>query len=175
MTEGLLVHDVHDIRRHRSYAGECGCFFGHDTCLRPSATRNIRRLAFGVPPTTRHGTVIEPHRIAELIELLLRELACITDSEVMKRQARERDALQLVDSIAERLEHAVHLVMLAFVDRHGDPTVLALRRQQLHFGWLRDEAVLELDALAQDLEVILRDGRVHLRVIGLRDVAVRRE
>jgi hypothetical protein len=59
---------------------------------------------------------------------LLRELARVADAKVMEREVRERDALQLVDAEVERLEHAVHLMVLAFVDRDGDPAVLALRR-----------------------------------------------
>ena len=65
--------------------------------------------------------------------------------------------------------------MLALADRQRDPAVLALRRQRLDFGRLRDRPVVELDALAQDLHLIERDRAVDLRVIGLRDVARRCE
>jgi hypothetical protein len=148
---------------------------GLGACLGASAARNVGLLAVRVPPAARDLAVVEADGIAQLVELLLRELARVTDAQVVERQVRERDALELVDAVPERLDHAVDLAVLALVDRDRDPRVLALARQLLHLGGERLRPVVELDAVAQPLEVLGGQLAVHLDVIRLGHVAGRRE
>jgi hypothetical protein len=93
----------------------------------------------------------------------------------MERQVRERDALQLVDVIAQRLDHPVNLAVLAFVDRDREPRVFALAGKHFDFSRQRDRAVVELHAIAQLLDMLWPDLAVHFDVIRLRHVTRRRE
>lgn len=119
--------------------------------------------------------MIETDRVAQRVELELRQLARIADPQSVKRQVREGDALELVDEKTECLDHPVDLAVLTLVDRDREPAVLALARKRLHVGRHRHRAVVELNAVAQELELILVDLAVNLDVIRLRDVARRRE
>jgi hypothetical protein len=121
------------------------CLLGLIACLCPCAAWDVRLLAACAPFATRDRAVIETDHVAQLVELLLRQLARITDTEAVERQARERDALELVDVVAERLDHPVDLTMLALVDRDREPRVFALARQYLDVSRHRDRAVVELD------------------------------
>ena len=102
--------------------------FGFDPRLRTRASRNVRLFALGPPPAARDHTAVEAHGIAQLVELLLGQLARITDPQVMEREARERDPLQLIDAEPERLEHPMDLVMFALANGQRDPAVFALGR-----------------------------------------------
>jgi hypothetical protein len=53
---------------------------GFFTCFGASAPRNVGRLAIGAPLAARDSGVIEADRIAQLVELELRELARVSDS-----------------------------------------------------------------------------------------------
>jgi hypothetical protein len=108
---------------------------------------DVRLLAIRVPTTTRHSGVIETNRVAKCVELLLRQLTRITDTQPVKRQSSEGDALQLVDVEPERLDHSVDLAMLALVDRDGEPRVLALAWEHFDVGRHRYRAVVELDTI----------------------------
>ena len=143
--------------------------------LRACAPRDVRVLAIRAPATASDRAVVEADEIAQLVELHLAELACIADAQVVEREVRERDALQLVDRVAERLDHAVDLAVLALVDRDREPGVLALARQDLDLGGHRLRAVVERDAFSELLDLIVRELTVDLDVIGLRDVARRCE
>jgi hypothetical protein len=143
--------------------------------LRARASRSIRDLAARMPGTSRDGAAIQPDQIAQLVQLLLVELARIADAQIVERQVCKRHALELVDLKAERLEHPVDLAVLALVDGHRDPRVLALPGEELHRRRHRRRAVVELHALAELLQVILREPAVDLDVVRLRDVARRRE
>jgi hypothetical protein len=87
---------------------------------------DVRLLAVRAPTTTRHCTVIETDRIAKRVELLLRQLARVTDTQAVEREVRERHALKFVDVEAERFDHSVNLAVLAFVNRDREPRVFAL-------------------------------------------------
>jgi hypothetical protein len=150
-------------------------FFRLGTCLVASAARDVCRLALRRPSPSRDRTVVEADEIAELVELGLLELASVADTKVVKRQGRKRDALQLVDLIAERFEHPVNLAMLSLVDRDREPGVFALTGQHRDLGGHRGRAVVEPDALAKDREVLRRHLPVHLDVIRLRHVMGGRE
>src|ERR1043166_1146080 len=99
--------------------------------LGPRAPRDVRLLATSVPAAAGDGAVIETDEIAQLVELLLGELAGIAHAQVVERQVRERDPLQLVDAITERLDHAVDLAVFSLVDRDAEPRVLALAGEHL--------------------------------------------
>jgi hypothetical protein len=71
----------------------CGGLLGLGDRFRARAARNVRRFALRLPLPARHRTVIETHEIAQLVELLLGELARVTHAQVMEREARERHAL----------------------------------------------------------------------------------
>ena len=103
--------------------------------LGAGAARHIGGLAIRVPLATRDRRVVEAHRVAQLVELELRELARVADAQVVERQVRERHALELVDLVAQRLDHAVDLAVLPLVDRDAEPRVLGLAGQALDLGW----------------------------------------
>jgi hypothetical protein len=148
---------------------------GFRTRLGASAARDVRLLALRGPATTRDLTVIETDEVTQCVELRLIELARVADAQAVKRQVRERHALQLVDEVTERLDHPMNLAVLALVNRDREPRVLALAWQHLDFGGHRDRAVVELDAVAQQLDVVGRELGVHLHVIRLGHVARRCE
>jgi len=148
---------------------------GLGACLRPRAPRDVGVLALRVPLAARDPVVREAHGVAQLVELLLRELARIPDPEVVEREVRERDALELVDAIAERLDHPVDLAVLALVDRDPEPGVLALARQDLDLRGQRRRAVVEGDPVAERPDLVRRQLAVDLDVIRLRHVARRCE
>ncbi len=148
---------------------------GFGARLGASAAWDVGVFARCAPAATRDGAVIEPDHVAQLVELLLRELARIAHAQAVEREVRERHALELVDEEAKRLDHPVDLAVLALVDRDAEPGVLALARQHLDLGGHRDRAVVETDTIAQLLEVFGLEVAVDLDVIRLRDVARRRE
>ncbi|MEJ7597143.1 MAG: hypothetical protein WKG01_04465 [Kofleriaceae bacterium] len=119
--------------------------------------------------------MIESDQIPQRVELQLVELARIADPQIVKRQVRERDALQLVDLRAQRFDHAVNLTMLALVDRDREPRVLALSGELLHLGRHRHRAVVERHAVAQRLDVRGADLTANLDVIRFWHVVRRRE
>jgi hypothetical protein len=143
--------------------------------LRACTPGDVGRLAPCAPSTSCHRAVIEPDDIAERVELQLRQLASIADPEIVKRQVCERDPLELVDLVAERLEHSMDLTMLAFMDRDPEPGVLALTGQDLDLGGHRDRAVVERDALAQRIDAVAVEPAVNLDVIRLGHVVAGRE
>jgi hypothetical protein len=136
---------------------------------------DVGRFAIGAPRPARDDTAVEPDRIAQLVELALRELARIADAEIVERQVRERDALQLVDAEAERFDHPVDLAVLALVDRDPEPRMPGLAGKELDLGGEREGAVVETDAITEELDVIGRELAVHLHVVGLRHVRGGRE
>jgi len=157
-------------------AAERGCLgFLLCACLRACTPRYIRLLALGAPPAARDGAVIEPDGIAERVELQLRQLASVADAELVKRQVRERHPLELVDLVAERLDHPMDLAMLAFMDRDAEPRVLALAGKDLDLGRHRGGAIIERDAIPQRLDVLALELAVNLDVIRLGDVIAGRE
>src|SRR5262249_28291240 len=85
--------------------------------LRTGAARDVGGLALGAPRTACDRAMIEADQVAQLVELLLPELARVADAQPVERQVAERDALKLVDAVTERLEHTVDLALLALVDR----------------------------------------------------------
>ncbi|HWO18347.1 MAG TPA: hypothetical protein VNO30_06210 [Kofleriaceae bacterium] len=143
--------------------------------LRAGAPRDVRGLAARAPGASGDGAAIQADHVAQLVQLLLVELARVADAQVVERQVRERHSLELVDAEPERLDHAVDLAVLALVDGHRDPRVLALTGEELHLSRHRDRAVVELHALAQLLQVLLCEPAMHLDVIRFRDVARRSE
>jgi hypothetical protein len=163
-----------DLARSGAGSGGGSCLlFGESLCA--SAAWDVRGFALRVPRATRDHRAIEIDSVTQLVELVLCELARVTDAQIVERQVRECDALQLVDAEAERLDHPVDLAVLAFVDRDAEPRVLALAGEDFDVSGERDRAVVELDAVAELLDVIRRELAVHLHVIGLRHVARRRE
>jgi hypothetical protein len=151
--------------------------FGLSFCSNLGAcpTRNVGVFALRVPAPARHRAVVEADLVAQPVQLLLGQLAPIAHSQIMERQRRKRDSLQLVDLVAERLDHAMDLAMLALVDRDAEPGVLALARQDLDLGRHRHGAIVERDAVPQRLDLFAAELGVHLDVIGLGDVVARGE
>ena len=145
------------------------------TRLCACTARDVRLFATCAPLAACDCTVVETDRVAQLVELLLRELARITDAQTVERQVCERDTLKLVDVEPERLDHPVNLAVLAFVDRDREPRVLAFARENLDVGWHRDRSVVELDTGTQPLHVIVTELAVHLDVVRLRHVTRRRQ
>lgn len=148
---------------------------GFGSLLGARAARDIAGLALGAPSPAGDRAVVEADQVAQRVELLLIELAGITDPQVVKREGRKRDALELVDLVAERLDHAVDLAVLALVDRDAEPGVLALAGQDLDLGWHGGGAVVKHDALAQRIDLAAIELAVDLDVVGLGHVAAWRE
>jgi len=163
------------IRTRRRTSRRKRSLVGFRTRLGARTTRNIRLLATHPPPPTRDRAVIETDEVAQLVELQLRQLARIADTQMVERQVRKGDTLELVDVVANRLDHPVNLAMLALVDRDAEPRVLRLARKNLDLGGHRHRPVVELNAVAQDLDVLGRELPVNLHVIRLRHVARRCE
>src|SRR5262249_38514844 len=116
-------------------AGRAGRLrLGLDARLVSRTARNVGVLAACPPATARPRAVSEADGIAQFVELVLRQLARVADPQIVKRQVRERDPLQLVDAVAERFEHAMDLALLALEDRDREPGVLALAGQHRDLG-----------------------------------------
>jgi hypothetical protein len=143
--------------------------------LRPCAPRDVGILALSAPAAARDCAVIEPDHVAQLVELLLRQLACVTDAKIVEREVGKRHALELVDLEAERLDHPVDLAVLALVDGDAEPGVLALGGQDLDLGRQRGRAIVERDTVAQRPDELASQLAVDLDVVGLGHMTRRRE
>jgi hypothetical protein len=87
--------------------------------------------------------MVQLNHVAQLVQFELRQFTCIANPQTVEGQARESNALQLLNFVTQRFEHAVNLTLLAFVDRQRDPRVPTFRWQLCDFSWHRDRAVVE--------------------------------
>src|SRR5205085_10095729 len=96
------------------------------------------------------------------------ELARLAGAEAFYGQARVPAAVQARDRVADGLEHPLHLVLPAFVDRELDPG----GAEPADAGGRR-AAVVELDALLEPPEHGVVRRPLDLRLVDLLDLVAR--
>jgi len=92
--------------------------------------------------------LIHQHAVRHLLHFTLDEIADL--------ERTEGEADQAVDGEAEGGQHALHLAVLAFLEREGQPDVGALHLVERGFDGAVAHA-LDLDAVLQAVETFLRD------------------
>ena len=148
---------------------------GAFAAFRPPAARRLR----GRSPAREDGrrrrvftrSNGRPCAALQPLDLLGRERAELPRLEPARRHRPEGDAPELGDRVAHGLQHALHLVVLALVQRHLDPrVVVGLEHPHAVDG---HQLALHRHAAPQPLERALVRDAVHLRLVDARHLVAR--